>query len=368
MARSFFVVSASSLVVSACSGAPHAPPAPIEDPAPVVASASAPVVDPGQVAVVDPLSPSNPTVAASDGPLRAELAPGLERVERISLLEGGTRCGTRIGKGPICIGDSRSGALSREALPPVKKIETLGVVSCVLGESGKLGCDIARGTKSSISSTAVDDFVIGPHDEVYALSRGGNVVANIPNGDGTVRTKIVIRGASDIASALSGVCARTLKGGIECTDIDSPFERASHSVNGMDGVLSIEFGGVIRKKDKTVWALGEDKADPFRALRVERPDGTTVTANDFAWEPTPCIVTVDGGVSCVDFAQTPSITRFVSRRVELPRPAVRIRPRGAECAELDDGTVACWGASVGEMRRLGLRVLSATPGSVAPRP
>lgn len=357
-----------SSFVLGCSGAPHAPPAPIEDPPSPVASATvAPVVDPGQVAVLEPTA--RQVTPIDDGPLRAEVVPGMERLERIGRLEGGTRCGTRIGKSPVCIGDFRAGPTSLEALQPVKRLEAQGGAHCVLFESGKLGCDIvsrATGAKSSVASTNVDDFVIGPADEIYALSHGGNVVVNVPREDGTLRTKIVLRGASDIASALSGVCARTLKGGIECTDVDEPTEQRTHSVNGMDEVLSIELGGVIRKKDKTLWILGEDKADPFRATRIERPEGGSVTAKDFAWDPEPCVVTVEGGVACVDFTRTPSVTKFASRRVELPRTAVRIRPRGAPCAELDDGTVACWGSQLDELRRLGLRVLAMSPGSIAP--
>jgi hypothetical protein len=359
----------SSVLLVACSSAPHAPPAPIEDPAVVASPSAAPIAVASEVAVVDPAR-ADPFVAASE-PLRGEVVPGLERLERVGSLAGGARCGTRIGKAPVCIGDTRTGPTSFEALEPVKRIEDLGGAHCVLFESGKLGCDVtsrATGAKTQVASTGVDDFVIGPTDEIYALSRGGNVVLHEGRGDGTLRTKIVLRGASEIASALSGVCARTFKGGVECTDVDDPVGHATHSVAGMDDVVEVELGGVVRKKDKSLFVLGEDKADPYHAVRVEQQEGGGARALDFAWAPSPCLVTVEGAVLCVDFTKTSTVAKLVTQQVSLPRNAVKLRPRGAPCAELDDGTVACWGSDLPSLRRLGLRVLAASPGSVAPRP
>jgi hypothetical protein len=293
----------------------------------------------------------------------------MERVERVSLLEAGIRCGTRIGKSPVCVAEDQTGPIAYEKLQPVKKLEALGATHCSLFESGRLTCEIERGGHAlSVVSTQVSDFVIGSADEVYALSTGGNVVANVPSGD-AIRTKIVLRGIDSIASTPVGLCGRTFKAEIECMDGIPPNERPTRTVAGMSEVVAIEFGGVVRKKDGTLWVFGDDKTDPFRAFRITRPDGGgTLTALDFGWEPEVCAVTLDGGVSCIDFTRTTSVASFASRRVELPRKAVKIRPRGASCAELDNGTVACWGVFAPELKRLGLRVLTQSPGSIAPRP
>ena len=136
------------LLLTACGGAPHAPPAPIESP--VTASSLGTGTSPpwsSQVAVLEDPSSRLPSVPAqSDGPLRAEVMPGMERVERVSLLEAGIRCGTRLGKSPVCVAEGRTGSIAYEALQPVKKLEALGATHCSLFESGRLTCEIVDGT------------------------------------------------------------------------------------------------------------------------------------------------------------------------------------------------------------------------------
>ena len=316
-----------------------------------------------------PLVAANGTASTRSDPAKARRVPGLDRFDRVALLEANILCGTRAGRHPVCATDENPRfAEPYERLDDVVALEALNDVHCVLFGNGALDCvrrtdgwpfPVARPERWSRMANDVADFVIvassGPYP-VVAVTRHGDVLGLFPPGELETPSRAPREGAVVAATGVRAIastgvvpCAITNDQRLECLTSHSP-EAGFHV---MDNVRpsSLFYGGIAIDMHGRVWE-NELGADYLPTGFHESPRFDRDGARDYAPQG-GCFLDARGSIDC-DGITHGKVT------IDLPARAKRVAPRGdVMCAKLIDETTACWGPFIANVERLGAREVTA---------
>ena len=323
---------------------------------------------------------------------RVRRLPGMERFDSVALLEADVLCGTRRGSAPVCTTDAewRQYAEPYEKLADVVSLHALGPTHCALFGSSRLACHtsplagspaIAKPRQwQTISHHAVAVVVAGypsvDHEVVFSLDRNGGVW-----GHRTVRRGSSVsyrpaerlwQGAAEIVHhGRAGVCARLRSGDVHCNDLAPPSSDMEQPASTwpQDQLGHHLPQPIIAKPpiDPTVAVATNVRGLYYKDVFIHT-DGTITSSRPEAMAhrlaglsgvsdycPHGICALVEGHVSCAGIGGG-------TVAIELPAPARRFAPRGhALCAELVDGTVACWGRSRAKLEPLAARLAGSPP-------
>lgn len=298
-----------------------------------------------------------PAALAVDPPKRTVPAPlpsvrvkGLDRFDRVSLLEAGVLCGTRAGQSPVCATEPQWQAYAApyEALDDVVKLQALGPGHCVLFGSGELRCGYSAAQGIADPSTwpvirrDARDFVISAtttEARVYTLDNEMALHAyRLASDPRRITDAIVAKEARWYGwSSNSGVCAVVGVGDVLCSDPKDP--DGPLQPTGFHHAVAMFNGGAILEVDGTFTYVLDSWA-PFAPWPKQ---GT-----DYGYQ-LGCVLTPSGEIEC-----TNTLGPWV--KVTLPAGAERLAPSGdISCAKLVDNTTVCYGPFLAQIERLAKR-------------
>lgn len=281
--------------------------------------------------------------------LEGAYAPGMERFDRVALLEASVLCGTRAGRAPVCAADARwrRYAAPYEALTDVARLAALNYAHCALHGDGRLRCvreaphyppKVAEPKAWPVVASGVADFVISTHQQiplVFALTSKGDVMVltpPLPTEEISAPRRVARRARSLASLGTGGACALIGPDDVRCSDVEMP-TRPMRPIHAQ-GVIGLYYARVLLLSDgrSTGW-----QSDPKSKVKLidYAPQGA-------------CVLTEEGAVECGGMGPR--------RRVSLPARATRFTPRGdALCARLVDGEIACFGPFLESLQRLAAR-------------